>query len=57
MYVSQQVTSEKLLWKLWCMIFLRVEIDAIIGGIIFMGLLITFYIQWERKRLFEATVE
>jgi hypothetical protein len=34
------------------------EIDAIIGNIIFFtGLLITFYIQWERKHLFGATVE
>ncbi len=33
------------------------EIHATIGGIIFMGLLITFYILWERKGLFEATVE
>jgi hypothetical protein len=33
------------------------EIDAKIGGIIFfMGLLITFYIQGERNRLFGATV-
>jgi hypothetical protein len=34
------------------------EIDAIIGGIIiWMGLLITFYIQWERKHPFGATIE
>ncbi len=34
------------------------EIDAIIGGIIFfMGLLITFYIQWQRQHHFGATVE
>jgi hypothetical protein len=34
------------------------EIDAIIVGIIFfMSLLITFYIQLERKRIFRATVE
>ncbi len=34
------------------------EIDALIGGIIFfMGLLITFYVQWQREHLFGATVE
>ncbi len=33
------------------------EIDAIIWDIIFMGLLSTFYIQWEWKHLFGATVE
>jgi hypothetical protein len=34
------------------------DIDAMIGDIIFfLGLLITFYIQRERKRFFGATVE
>jgi hypothetical protein len=33
------------------------EIDAIIRDIIFMDLLITFYIQCERKLLFGATLE
>ncbi len=28
------------------------EIDAIIGDIIFLGLLITFYIQWDRENVF-----
>jgi uncharacterized membrane protein len=53
------VIPSKVHWQSFCGTLLDnfLQIDAIIGGIIFMGLLITFCIQSERKRLFGATVE